>query len=300
MTLPVFALDFETTGLDPRHDGVLEVGLAGERSYSALVADAPPSAPAARAVHGISPEKARLAGKRGAVVLTELLASLGEGAVRIVAHSAAFERGFLETWAEQAGLDLPEIEWVCTMVEARTLCPDAAVSKSLGNLAARFGWRTGPLHRAQEDAAVTLRLHRFLEAWREIQNNLAGRGRVVYLAGPVRGDGHPRTIQYNQERMFAMAQWVQGVLPHAALVVPHGNFAFLDESGSKGLGVRERILEACSQLVTRCDALVLCGDAISPGMAHERQVAETNDIPVFTSSGWDLPAWHAVPMHAVA
>ena len=45
---PLFALDFETTGLDPRLDQILEVGLAGPRPFHALVADATPSSPGAQ------------------------------------------------------------------------------------------------------------------------------------------------------------------------------------------------------------------------------------------------------------
>lgn len=300
MSIPLLALDFETTGLNPRLDRVLEVGLVGERNYSSLVADAPPSPPAAQAAHGITPQLARRLGKPGRVVLSELLEVLGQGPLQIVTHNVPFDRSFLEAWVEREGRALPEIEWLCTLAEARELCPDPSISKGLGKLAARFGWHTGRLHRAQADAAVAWRLHGFLQAWRAIRNGLGSEPHVVYLAGPVRGDGEPRTIRYNQERMFAMAQWVQGVLPKASLLVPHGNFAFVDEAGDRGLLVRERVLAACGQLLTRCDALILCAETLSPGMAHERDVAEACGLPTFTSPGWDLPDWSTFPVAAVA
>ena len=300
VSIPRFALDFETTGLDSRRDRVLEVGLVGVRSYASLVADAPPSPPAAQAAHGITPQLARRLGKPGRTVLAELLEVLGQGPIQIVSHNVPFDRSFLEAWVEREGRALPEVEWLCTLAEARELCPDPSIAKGLGKLAARFGWHTGRLHRAHADAEVTLRLHGFLQAWRVISNELGSEPYVVYLAGPVRGDGDSRTIRYNQERMFALAQWVQGVLPKAGLLVPHGNFAFVDEAGDRGLIVRERVLEACGQLLTRCDALILCAETLSPGMVHEREVAAACGLPTFTSPGWDLPAWSAFPVAAVA
>ncbi|HWQ10464.1 MAG TPA: 3'-5' exonuclease [Holophaga sp.] len=299
MEKPTFALDLETTGLDPHRDGVLEAGLTGARAYDCLVSDAPPSAPAARAAHGITPQMARRLGKPGRVVLSELLDVLGPGPVKLVAHNAAFDRSFLEAWAGREGLRLPEIAWTCTLTEARELCPSAAVSRSLGSLAGRFGWHTERLHRARADAALALRLHGALSAWRDIRNRLDGAPRVVYLAGPLRGDGVPRSIHHNRERMLALAQWVQGVLPEATLVVPHGNFAFLDESGDRGLEVRERALASCARLLERCDALVLCGE-LSPGMVHEREVAERCGLPWFAAPGWDPPEWLTFQVPAVA
>lgn len=299
MEKPLFALDFETTGLNPHMDGVLEVGLVGARDYACVVSDAPPSSPAARAAHGISPQMARRLGKPGRKVLGELLEVLGQEPVRLVTHNASFDRGFLEAWAQREGWSLPQIDWVCTLTGARELCPDSSIPKGLGKLATRFGWHTGRLHRAQTDASLALRLHQLLESWRSIKEQL-GEGRpVVYLAGPVRGDGDPRSIHYNQERMFAMAQWAQGVLPQAAFVVPHGNFAFLDESGERGLEVRERVLEACGVLLERCDALILCG-VPSPGMVYEKEVAERRGIPWLEAPGWDLPEWISYEVPAVA
>ena len=300
MTIPVFTLDFETTGLDPHQDRVLEVGLAGARSYASLVSDAPASSPAALAVHGIAPRLARQEGRPGRRVLEDLLELLGPGPVRIAAHNAAFERAFLEAWAAREGGTLPEIHWHCTLDEARELCPEASVGKSLESLAARFGWRSDRPHRAGTDAGLAWRLVRLLGAWRDIRDTLGAEPRMVYLAGPLRGDGAARSIRHNQERMAAMAQWAQGVLPDACLVVPHGNFAYLDESGGDGLRVRARILEACARLLARCDALVLCGEKPTPGMAHERDVAEALGLPVLAAPGWDPPGWAAFEIPAVA
>lgn len=259
---PTFALDFETTGPDPRSDRVLEVGLAGPHPYHAMVTDA------------------------GARVFAGLLAALGPGPVRILAHNAGFERSFLQAWADRLGRTLPEIEWICTLAQARGLCPDPSLGKGLEPLAARLGLGHGDLHRAPVDAALTLRLHGSLQAWAGVQSALGRGAPLVYLAGPVRGDGSRACMRFNHARMLAQAQWAQGVLPRATLFVPHGNFAYLDESEPSGR-VRELALRGCLQVLSRCDALVLCAAEPSPGMLLERQLARNLGLPVFQVPGWD-------------
>lgn len=129
---------------------------------------------------------------------------------------------------------------------------------------------------------------RLADPWLALQARFGGRSVVLYLAGPLRGDGSPAAIRANQVRMLARARLVQELLPQAALVVPHANFAYLDESGPDGLMVRARVLEACERLLLRCDALVLCGTTLTEGMARERQAALEAGLPVLTLP--DTPA----------
>lgn len=118
------------------------------------------------------------------------------------------------------------------------------------------------------------------DPWRELQARFGQGSWVLYLAGPLRGDGSPGAIRRNQVRMLARARLVQDLLPSAVLVVPHANFAFVDESGPGGLGVRARVLDACEALLLRCDALVLCGGELTTGMAREKAAAEKAGLPV--------------------
>lgn len=284
---PLFALDFETTGLSLRFDHVVEVGLGGFRPYDAVVSDARPSSVGAQAIHRITPDELQRFGIPGAAVLDGLLEALGKGPVRIAAHSASFEQGFLQAWAERLGRNLPEIDWVCTLDLARCLCPDPSVSKSLEALAWRLGLRHGPLHRAPEDAALTLRLHEALEAWGTVRSTLVQEPFLVYLAGPVRGDGSQACMRFNRSQMMLLAQWAQGVLPKATLFVPHGNFAFLDESCDPTGHIRELAMRSCEQVLSRCDALILCASGLSSGMLREKEVAQQLGIPVFQVPGWD-------------
>jgi hypothetical protein len=216
-----------------------------------------------------------------------MLEALGAGPVRIASHNGSFERGFLEAWAGKLGRALPEIQWVCTLDLARSLCPDPAISKSLGPLAKRLGLRHGALHRAMADAALTLRLHSALKAWERIQSEQGLADALFYLAGPVRGDGTRACMRHNQLQMLVLAQWAQGVLPRATLFVPHCNFAFLDESRDPNGLVRDLAMRGCEKVLSRSDVLVLCADKLSPGMVRETQVAMQLGIPVFQVPGWD-------------
>lgn len=116
--------------------------------------------------------------------------------------------------------------------------------------------------------------------WAELQARFGGGPKVLYLAGPFRGDGSRPAIQRNQMRMMARARLVQDLLPEAVLVLPHANFAFLDESGPGGLAVRARALAACERLLLRCDGLVLCGRTLTEGMRRERDAALAASLPI--------------------
>lgn len=132
----------------------------------------------------------------------------------------------------------------------------------------------------------------------ELQARFGQEPLVLYLAGPLRGDGSAEAIRLNQERMMGKARIIQDLLPRAALVVPHGNFAFVDESGPGGLEARTRVLDACVRLLLRCDGLILCGTVLSPGMAHEKRAAERAGIPIVhmpDASLHGLPAQHHRP-----
>ena len=304
-TLPTpltrFCLDFETTGLDPATGRVLEVAVRGAAHLDRLVSDAPPPSPEAFKVHGLSQWFCQWQGRPSHTVLAELISALGPGPVEILAHNASFERGFLEAWAQREGMELPEIIWICTLEASRRLLPKAPINHRLGSLASSLGWRAEGLHRAGADTELTLRLFEALKAWEHLKTALGPDPGVVYLAGPLRGNGSAADISHNQQAMATLARWAQAVLPTTTLIVPHLNFKFVDESGEQGLEVRARVLRSCERLVARCDAIVLCG-GLTEGMRRERQVAEFLNVPTFSVPGWDdqaaplesLPASQAV------
>jgi hypothetical protein len=283
---PRFILDFETTGLDPATDQVLEVGLRGAATIDALISDARPTSSEAEAVHGLDPDLCRCLGRPSTDVLDDLLGQLGPGPVELVAHNASFERRFLEAWAAREGRVLPEIRWQCTLEKAWALTPEAPFSCRLGALAELFGWPTEGLHGAGIDAALTERLVVVLEAWTAVRDRLGSEPGLIYLAGPFRGDGTAEAMAHNRARMAGLARWAQAVLPRATMVVPHLNFAFADEAGKHGDRVRAQVLQSCEALMTRCQALIQCGSRPTEGMAREIAVADRLGLPVLDVPGW--------------
>ena len=300
-TLPQFVLDFETTGLDPAVDRVLEVGLRGAGTLDALVSDAGNASECAVAVHGLDPDLCRCLGRPSTEVLDNLLARLGPGPVEVVAHNAAFERRFLEAWAAREGRVLPWIRWRCTLEQAWDLAPQAPFSCRLGALAELFGWSTEGLHGAGIDATLTERLVAVLDAWSEARDRLGPGPGLVYLAGPFRGDGAAEVMAHNRARMAGIATWAQAVLPEATLVVPHLNFAFADETGRRGDKVRAQVLRSCETLVASCQALIQCGHHRTEGMAREIATAEALGLPVLEVPGWpSLSRQPAIRVQGVA
>ena len=75
----------------------------------------------------------------------------------LVAHNAPFDLGFLTTACSTAGIRWPATATIDTAVLARLLlCPEDVPDCRLATLAAYFGTRTAPCHRALADAKATV------------------------------------------------------------------------------------------------------------------------------------------------
>jgi DNA polymerase-3 subunit epsilon len=166
---PIAFVDTETTGVDPKLDRIIEVGIVlgrrgevGERR-SWLINPGIPIPRESSEVHGINDEmvkdKPDFAG-----VLNEIAATFA-GALP-AAYNAAFDRAFLHNELDRSGkslIDLPPalqsgVAWIDPLVFARELFKGQGESRALGAVAERLGVSLQNAHRATDDAEAALRV----------------------------------------------------------------------------------------------------------------------------------------------
>jgi DNA polymerase-3 subunit epsilon len=175
--LPRFAVvDVETSGLRPRRDRVLQIGLVtvevdseGDTEvvdrWSTLVRLRWPwSRVGPTAIHGISRGVLRSA-PRATEAFAELARRI-DGAV-FTAHNARFDAAFLRRLARRAGVPLDLDHPLCTLDLSRRLDPDRELTHGLADVCARYGVTLANHHDALADAEATaavlphlLRAHR--------------------------------------------------------------------------------------------------------------------------------------------
>ena len=137
-------LDTETTGIGHAHGHrVIELAcievedlLPTGSHLHTLIDPERDIDPEAQKVHGIGRDKLRGAPRfADAAVLDRFLDYIGDA--RLVAHNAAFDRGFLNMELERAGRPpLPESRWVCTLQLAQKRFP--GMYNSLDALCKRY------------------------------------------------------------------------------------------------------------------------------------------------------------------
>ncbi len=159
-------IDFETTGLDPALDRVLEMGVVCfddgvlTASQNWLINPMIPVPEAASAVHGIT--DAMLAGQpRFDEIWPEIRGYL-EGRLP-VAYNAGFDKRFLlaelermgeSTWGEHLPPTMQsDVEWIDPLVWAREIFPEQ--SAKLGEVCTHLGIPLDNAHRAANDAEAT-------------------------------------------------------------------------------------------------------------------------------------------------
>jgi len=168
------ALDFETTGLDARHDRILSIGLVGIDGLSIrlasaqhhLVNDAGPIPERSAVIHGITDDHAA-AGQPLQQLLPDLLQTLAGRA--IVVHHAAVERQFLQAACER----LYGVPFVGRFIDTEVLArrrmersqqPIRGSDLRLFNLRRAYQLPRYPAHNALSDALATAELFLLLAA----------------------------------------------------------------------------------------------------------------------------------------
>jgi DNA polymerase III subunit epsilon len=163
-------IDFETTGLSPEQDRVIEVGVAcfehGELTAlkNWLVNPGIPVPEESRAVHNIGDEELKDAPAFAAIV--KELAAVVDGHLP-VAYNALFDRAFLHSELARAehsrkGSRIApafheDVLWVDPLVWVRELYKDERGHR-LGEVCARLGIPLDNAHRAASDAEATGRV----------------------------------------------------------------------------------------------------------------------------------------------
>jgi len=272
-------LDLETTGGSPQQDGITEVGAVKVRGgeqlgeLGTLVDPGTGIPPNVVALTGITTAMVRAAPRMEAV-LPSVLEFLS-GAV-LVAHNAPFDAGFLRSACERYGHLWPKPPVLCTARLARAaLTRDECPSVRLGALAAHFGTRAQPNHRALSDARATVEvLHHLLERI----GNLGVQSLEELLALTREASAHRPTQRQRQQRHLAAA------VPSAPGVYlfrgPREEVLYVGTSGDLRrrvrsyftAGERRRRIRDMVALAERVDTVV-CAHALEAGVRELRLLA---------------------------
>lgn len=157
-------VDFETTGVNPRTDRVIQMAAVvvnghGEviDSFDTVVRPESPSdyTHGAEHVHGISQEQVR-----NGMPLRQALQKLwdiSEGNL-FTAHNARFDLGFLHAESERVGISKTVDTHIDTLALARSVDSDRTRKHSLTALCEHYGIERDKAHDAKSDATATAEL----------------------------------------------------------------------------------------------------------------------------------------------
>lgn len=224
-------VDLETTGTDPRHDAITEIGavrvVGGEvvEEFQTFVNPERDIPAFIARLTGITNHMVRDAPTAEAVL--PMFIEFARTSV-LVAHNARFDIGFLKSTALRLGYSWPSFDVVDTLALARrTFGRDEVPNHRLGTLAAAVGATTVPNHRALSDARATVDiLHAAIE-------RLAGEG-AKHLCDLTASRERATSAQISKRHLAADVPAAPGV------------YAFMDASGQalyvgKSLNLRSRV-----------------------------------------------------------
>ncbi|MHB8530575.1 MAG: DNA polymerase III subunit epsilon [Caulobacteraceae bacterium] len=228
-------LDTETTGLDPDHGHrIIEIAcveiddyLPTGRRFHCYVDPEREVDWDARRVHGISSEFLQGKPRFGDPVVVDTFLDFVAGAA-IVAHNAAFDRGFINSELKRAGRPpLADERWVDTLSLAQKRFP--GTYNSLDALCRRFRFSLSERdkHGALIDAQLLAKVYLELRGGRERSLDLgeaAARGVVQVIAQTAYGP-RPRVLPgvLKESERAAHAAFVRDELGSTALWLKFGN-----------------------------------------------------------------------------
>lgn len=230
-------LDTETTGIDPRQGHrLIEVGcleledlMPTGRTFHRFINPERLIDPDAIRVHGITDDKVRDA-PVFRLVAEELLAFVGDAP--LIAHNAAFDRGFINHELGLCGMgELPEPRWIDTLKLAQARFPGMA--NSLDALCRRFkiSLVERTLHGALIDARLLADVYLELKGGREraldLGAGLAGRARSAAGEAAATAAGHgprprPLAARVSEAEAARHLAFVQAQLKDLSLWTANG------------------------------------------------------------------------------
>ena len=153
--LPLAILDTETTGLDPRGDRIIEIGIirvengSETRRFNALINPECALPAIITEITGITDNMLVSAQKFESIA--EEVSDILDGAI-FVAHNAPFDLGFVRSELSRAGKNF-DGKSLCTVRLSRNLYPEHR-RHDLASIIERYGFNAGTRHRAEDDANV--------------------------------------------------------------------------------------------------------------------------------------------------
>lgn len=149
-----FALDVETTGLDPAGNRIIELALVpfnmGEcKAFTSLFAIGTPLPREISQITGITDEM--LEGQPSFQEKIDEILTQIKKVPFVVAYNAKFDRPFVESEFARLNRALPDLQWLDPFV---FICEFDRYKrgKKLGDAAKRWGVQLGQAHRAEDDA----------------------------------------------------------------------------------------------------------------------------------------------------
>ncbi len=98
---------------------------------------------------------------------------------------------------------------------------------------------------------------------------------VLYMAHPVAGD-----VEANLQRALRWLKWCSARFPNSCVIAPWIANIMSGEDDSDP-AQRAKGLAGCSEVASRCDAILLVGGRVSIGMAMERDAALARGANVY-------------------
>lgn len=160
----VCGVDFETSGLDPVKDRIVEVGAVLYDwntgipliLQSNLVRVEVPLSPEVTAVHGITDDMLELYGMPEPFVFGQLLALIDRSSYVMAHFGNDFDRKFCFETFTRLGIPVPAQNWLDTSCDV--IYPEGVTTRNLGYLAAEAGFLNPFRHRAVFDVLTMLKV----------------------------------------------------------------------------------------------------------------------------------------------